>query len=449
MRLFSDKASATTLAPGAKGSRGMALLVVLTTLAVLTALVVDFSFNTRIDASLAANARDELRAYYLARSATSLGRLVLHFQYQLDTQANAAQQAMGRAAGGGGSGGVGALGALAGMGGMGGAMQMLGNVRLWDIIPVDSGAITAFVGGAAGIPEVEPPPPPDELPLGEAVPMAGLQTFGSFEGSFGAQIADEESKRNLNKLNNPGTRGSIAAGQILLLMQDPRWDFLFEEESLHRERYTREEVLIHLRDYIDEDEVETTLNLTAPTDVFVPGFADEAGPYTRYEPRYLPKNALFDSLDEVHLVPGVTDRWMAAFKDRVTVYPDINARLNINTNDPVQQYANILAAAQDPTLPLLRDPTIIKTILDEIATVKMFGSFIGMSLSQFVQIVESAGIAVIPALKHNAAQNDYLGDKSQTFTITAVGTVGDVQKTITTVIRYDEGLGKLLYYRED
>jgi general secretion pathway protein K len=50
---------------------GIALIVVTVTLAVLGAVVGDFSFNARVDLEAAANARDTLRAEYLARSSLS------------------------------------------------------------------------------------------------------------------------------------------------------------------------------------------------------------------------------------------------------------------------------------------------------------------------------------------------------------------------------------------
>ena len=46
----------------------MALVIVLTIIAILTTSAVDLSYNTRVNLHLAANARDELRAYYQARS---------------------------------------------------------------------------------------------------------------------------------------------------------------------------------------------------------------------------------------------------------------------------------------------------------------------------------------------------------------------------------------------
>jgi len=64
--------------------RGAALLLVLTTIAILTAVAVDLAYQNRVSLQIAANSRDELRALYLAKSAVSLSRLVLHFQQQLD-----------------------------------------------------------------------------------------------------------------------------------------------------------------------------------------------------------------------------------------------------------------------------------------------------------------------------------------------------------------------------
>ena len=69
---------------GRANARGVALILVLTTIAILTSIGVDFSYGSRVNLRLAENARDELRAFYLARSAVNLSRLLLHFQRQLD-----------------------------------------------------------------------------------------------------------------------------------------------------------------------------------------------------------------------------------------------------------------------------------------------------------------------------------------------------------------------------
>ncbi len=439
MRLFSNRASATTIARDARGGRGVALLMVLTSIAVLTAVSVDFAYNTRVDTALAVNARDSLRAEYLAKSALNFSRLVLHFQYQLDQQSGALRNAAGNLGGSTGGAGLGGL-AQSALGG-------IGNIALWEVLPVESGAISTFVGAAAA--------PAAEPAAGEGdgeVPSAGLLTFDSFQGGFHAEIHDEETKLNLNKLGGIASMSRTAAEQIYALWMDPRWDFLFDQENAHRERFNRLDMLANLRDYIDEDEVQSSVDQNAGAaggDLFVAGFGDEEGPYTRYEPRYKPKNAALDTLEEAYLVAGVSDRFMAAFSDRFTVYPDVNWALNVNTTDPLAMLANIQAAARDQDQPALRDPTVIQGIFDELETLRVLGPFMRLTVQQFVTIVEAAGIPVKPEIKNNAAQNVYLGDRSQTFTIRATGQAGDVERTITAVVRYDQGLGKLLNYREE
>ena len=59
---------------------GFALLVVMTTVAVLGAVVGEFGYNARVELEAAANARDTLRAEYLARSGINLSRLLIKVQ---------------------------------------------------------------------------------------------------------------------------------------------------------------------------------------------------------------------------------------------------------------------------------------------------------------------------------------------------------------------------------
>ena len=438
MRLFSDQAGgtrrkATTLSKEG-GRRGMALLMVMTSIAVLTAVVVEFAYETHVDVTLAANARDELRAHYMARSATNLSRLVLHFQHQFDAQGAQLGQALAGLTGGAGGGAAGAAG-------------MMPKIQLWKLIPVESGMINMFVGAVAGAPPDDIPLAPSNPKPGAPVPAEGLQMFGTYDGGFSASIEDEESKFNLNRLTVPGAGDKIFPMQLYLLMRDPRWDFLFTEYNSYNERFSREEIIAFIRDWADANETGSAIDRL--TFQLADGFSDEQAPYTKYRPTYEPKNARFDTVAELYQVAGITDRFMAAFGDRFTVFSDINSKVNINTDDPLQQYANILIAAENPDHPALSDPAVIETIVQQLDLVRMFGGFLGMSVQQFVAVVQAAGIPVRPEILHNPAQNEYLGDKSETFRITAVGQAGDVTRRITTVVRYDDKLGKLLYWRED
>ncbi len=60
-----------------KQNRGMALLVVLVIVALLTSLVTELAFSTLIDLRLTETFRDTTRAYYLAKGGINAGRMIL------------------------------------------------------------------------------------------------------------------------------------------------------------------------------------------------------------------------------------------------------------------------------------------------------------------------------------------------------------------------------------
>src|SRR5207253_6044470 len=138
-------------AGGLRSRRGVALILVLTTIAILTSIAVDFGYQTRVSLRLTENARDELRAYYLARSAVNLSRLLLHFQKQVDQMGGQLAPVLSNV-----------LGRIGGQGAGGapnpqpGGANNLG-IRLWEILPIDSNAMSALLGGgdlsAVGAPE--------------------------------------------------------------------------------------------------------------------------------------------------------------------------------------------------------------------------------------------------------------------------------------------------------
>ncbi|MFA6034210.1 MAG: hypothetical protein WC889_15025, partial [Myxococcota bacterium] len=63
---------------------GVALLVVTTIIVILTVLAADFSYSAKVNLNLAVNLRDEVKAYYMAKSAFNVARLVLFYQKQVD-----------------------------------------------------------------------------------------------------------------------------------------------------------------------------------------------------------------------------------------------------------------------------------------------------------------------------------------------------------------------------
>jgi general secretion pathway protein K len=426
--------------------RGVALIIAVVAITLLTVVATEFAYNTRVDLQLASNQRDELQATYMARSGVALSRLLLRFQKQVDQTP------------------IPNLGAIAGSLLGGGGAQAGGqqpasslNIQLWKLARVDCHMLKGMVAGGGAEGEGESEESSDRPALHEEDEEGGAElalaperrSFGGFSGCFLATISDEEEKLNLHRLNAGSGDALPTAMRLMDLLGDKRFEFLFSREDAHGVRVTPQDVVIALKDWVDEDQVQSALNLNDSVNPLSSGFSDEGGPYSRFEPRYQPKNARFDSMDELYRVHGVNDRFMAAFRDRLTVYPDVNSKPNVNTDDPLMMYMAILSAA-DPARPdpRLRDPVFVQELISRIRAARAF-SFFGMGVADFVTAIEGAGIAVNPTLKANVAGNRLLGDKSTTFSIKSVGEAGSVQKTISAVIKLDDGLGKLLYWREE
>ena len=59
---------------------GMALLLVLVVIALLTSLLSEFAFSTLVDLRLTETFRDRTGAYYLARGGVEAGRIILRLE---------------------------------------------------------------------------------------------------------------------------------------------------------------------------------------------------------------------------------------------------------------------------------------------------------------------------------------------------------------------------------
>jgi general secretion pathway protein K len=409
-----------------KAQRGVTLLMVTVSIAILTAVAAEFAFQTRVDLELATHQRDALRAEYLAKSSIGLARMLLLFQKNLDRSTAT----------------------------LPGAAQGI-NLQLWRMAKLDCHLLQTVVpqagqgrrakfstAGAGGLDE------------------QGNIQYGGFSGCFDARIEDEQSKLNVNALAGLQTGTGQAAVQSLYnMISDKRFDFVFDREDANRIKANPNDVLIGLKDWVDDDDTQSALNVNPLGQVTLQnGFSDEAALYSRYTPRYRPKNAWFDSLGELYLVNGVTDRFMAAFGDRLTVYPDPNAPLNVNSDDPLQIaiYIQIIADPSHPD-PRLKDPVFLDGIVQKVRAAKAMMPM-GLSVQDFLTIVQTAGVAVNPLVTQRqgttgTTANSFLGDKSDTFRIVATGNAGDVERRVTAVIRLSDptrdGLGRILYWRAD
>ncbi len=413
--------------------------MVISVIAILIALTVEFNTSERVNMQLAAHARDELRAYYMARSGVELSRLLLSFQHQVDQiQIPGLAGLLGGMEGMDGMPGMEDLAAMLGGGGGEQAGGGLG-IRLWELVPLDSGLIQMFVGIASVSTE-------DAVGVIDG-PM--LTPFGDFEGGFRVDIVDEESKVNVNQLVGLERQTRVALIQLMSLLQDPRYDFLFDEADRHGVRMSRPDTILAIRAYIDESRTMSNLIIGENGPEFVPGTGDATYYYSRHDPRYEPKNAPLDSLDEMFMIAGIGDYFMAAFGDRLTVYTDKNAQLNVTPQNMLDLCLRLVIASADPVMgsSLCHDEALMFNIWEQIEIQRIMMPWVGMNPAAFRQILESQGIEVDRFIWEGA--NAVFGNTSSTFTVTSTGQAGEIQKEIVAVVRMEGSpLGRLLHWKE-
>ncbi|HEY6004731.1 MAG TPA: hypothetical protein VIV57_17785 [Anaeromyxobacter sp.] len=391
-----------------KNERGAALLLVIVAVAVVTVLAADLAYDTQVSLRIAGNARDELRALYLAKSGVALQRLVLSFQQDLDDAIPK---------------------------GLPGQLSPP-RIQIWQLVPVGSALAATFFQEQA---------PGPVAPAGQERAPAGASA-GPPPGGFEAVAGDEGRKVNL-QLDSAFTGGLLAA-QVQALWQlicDPRWDALFDQEDENGQRYSRQELIMNLRDWVDEDSlgsalaasVPTTCVMITPLNPFEQGFTDENFPYDRGEDRYRAKNARMDSLGEMYLVAGVTDAFMAAFGDGLTVYLPRDEKRNVNTTDRAGLLELARIVADPPGQPVLYDPEFPDR-LQKVVLERTLGGVLSISPQDFGQILIALGVKLnMNNLSDTSPKNPFT-DRSRVFQIRATARSGDVTKVVEAVVKFDK-----------
>ncbi len=100
--------------------------------------------------------------------------------------------------------------------------------------------------------------------------------------------------------------------------------------------------------------------------------------YQMLDTPYERKNAAFDSLEEVHLVRGISDDFWATFMEPDPYKPESRVvtvwgqgKVNVNTANP-QTVLSLIAAYSTPDSPLLTDPEIQVKLLMMLSMIKSF-----------------------------------------------------------------------------
>jgi general secretion pathway protein K len=285
---------------------GVAFLITISSLSLLIALVAQFTYGTTVDSAQAVNARDEVRAHYLARSAVSLSRLLIKIQRTfVEPIMQTAQQMLAKQMDG----------------------QDLGiSLRVTDYATpllgffAGSKMETALLSGLIGI------------------DTTGATGLGIPTGRMDAEITNEDGKININCGGGPvPTRSQqIMVFRLLqALMASPRYNWLFEQRNAEGQFVDRVDLARAIIDWADADEQAFAMD------------ANASGPEDyRYDQRddpYQAHNNYYDTVEETNLVRGMDPDYAEAFASNFTVY----------ASDPKQLCRVNLASVKGDCTPLV------------------------------------------------------------------------------------------------
>jgi general secretion pathway protein K len=325
-------------------ARGVALILVLGSLAILAVMLTEFQDETSADLGHALSERDGIKAEYAAKSGINLARLLIASEPTIRKAVAPLFMMMRR-----------------------GPPQ----IPVWEFADKILGAFNDKEGAK-------------RFKMLAGTGLAEGENLGLEGAGFEIVIVDEDSKLNFNSASkgDPFSQQRLAA-QILGLLSSPQYDPLFSERDSKGNFHSREELCGAIVDWADPDLNKFPCDLSGQN---VQSGAEDSY-YQLLTPNYERKNAAFDSLDELHLVRGVSDDIWATFiepdpldprKRVATVWGQ--GRINVNTANAQTLWSIICGSAVEET-PLCTDPletakflTVIGMLRSLTAGAPMFSS---------------------------------------------------------------------------
>lgn len=252
--------------------RGIALIMVLGTLAVLTVMLAEFQMDISATVASATAERDGVQAEFIARSAINLSRLLIAMEPTMRQ-------------------GIAPLFAF--------MKRAPPQLPVWEFA---DRLLSAFNDKSSA----------DSFAKSVGADMATGKNLGMPGGSFELVIVDEDSKINVNL----GAANDIAhirlAKQLMGLMLPPQYNPLFEQRDPTGTFHDRLAICSAMLDWADMDEQAFSCDMSANASS---GSAVEDAYYQLLAKPYRRKNAPYDSLAELHMVRGVGDDFWSTFVD--------------------------------------------------------------------------------------------------------------------------------------
>jgi len=274
----------------AKGQHGVAVLLVLACLAVLAPFTMSFNYQARVDWQSAVNVRDEVSARNIQRGAMQLSLLLFEIQRMVFNQKQ--------------------------------FRDFMGSMDITQVAPYLM-SVFGSEDGAQGLGDLA------------GIDTTALSDLAIEGGGFEYRVMAESGKINVNCMAQQGKAGDKdnPAGRTVetmeALMSPTLYDPFFEEEKADGQYYSRTDIVRAMADYIDDDRDRFDIIKLRS------GSAAENDRYTELFDPYQPRNARLDSIDELHLIAGVDDDWMAAFGQELTIYGACKVNLNFASAEQI------------------------------------------------------------------------------------------------------------------
>lgn len=382
---------------------GVALLVAITTIAILTVIVTEVTYISRMRLITASNQRDRVQAYWLAKSGTGLYQLILTANKQIGKNEFIQQFGLGNS--------------------------------LWQMIPaINTGMMRMLMVSENSSTDVKKEDVEQFKEQGtvsdkimEESRSSGVfndKNFLDFAGDFNAEVTDMESKIDINQLGSDGDtlQDSPTAQRLLSLMSGADNNQWFLDRNLDRW-----ELIGNLKDWVDADTYRSG-GLGGQEDAL---YADE-------DPPYLSKNAKFDTTDEIRLVEGWNGEMYDKFRDRLTIWS--KGKFNLNSFDEEMHKALIRSAALSQPSDASLDMCFAGSGGSVLSVWDIATFNNGKDYATFV--LNNCGIE----LDSNKIQN--VTSVSQVFEVTSTGMVGTSTVQITTILDYSSSsVGVVKYIR--
>lgn len=253
--------------------RGVALIMVLGAIAVLTVLLAEFQSETSTELAAATADRDGVVAEYHARSAVNLARLLVAAEPTVKMALAPIFMMMRRTP---------------------------PQIPVWEFSDKILGVFNKKEGDSDSL---------DDFGLD----FEEAKNVGMEDGSFELAIVDEDAKINVNIASSNEIAHIRLAKQVMSLMAPPQYSPLFDKRDENGHSHTRMDVCRELIDWADVDEQAYSCELSQTAAGSSAGAEDA---YYQLLPKpYRRKNAPYDSLEELRMVGGVSDDYWATFVD--------------------------------------------------------------------------------------------------------------------------------------